>query len=89
MGAYLKVHLLAFRFVFISDMYRLMDGQYYYTGRVEVKHDGEWGTVCNDDFSPTDAEVVCRSLGYRFVSYNILFEPGHSIWCDHHENMPI
>ena len=71
-------------------MYRLTDGQYYYTGRLEVKHDGKWGTVCNDDFSPTNAEVVCRSLGYRFVSYYLLFEPGHSIWYKiHHENMPI
>ena len=61
-------------------MYRLMGGQYYYTGRVEVKHDGKWGTVCNDDFSPKNAEVVCRSLGYRFVKYYILFELGHSIW---------
>ena len=49
-----------------------MDGESYYSGRVEVKHDGEWGLVCKDDFSDKSAEVLCRSLGYRFVVYFLL-----------------
>ncbi|XP_052268664.1 neurotrypsin-like [Dreissena polymorpha] len=44
---------------------RLVGGRTPYSGRLEVEHGGQWGTVCDDEFTVTSAKVVCRMLGFE------------------------
>ena len=54
-------------FVIVSLAVRLVDGMSENEGRLEVFHDGSWGSVCDDNFETNDAQVVCRQLGYQPV----------------------
>ncbi|XP_048475013.1 deleted in malignant brain tumors 1 protein-like [Rhincodon typus] len=41
---------------------RLVDGENRCSGRVEVLHGNQWGTLCSDFFGLQDASVVCEHL---------------------------
>ncbi|XP_060591772.1 scavenger receptor cysteine-rich type 1 protein M130-like [Ruditapes philippinarum] len=48
---------------------RLVDGNSTFSGRVEIKVDGVWGTICDDNFDMDDAKVICRTLNLTATSF--------------------
>ncbi|XP_031559044.1 delta-like protein C, partial [Actinia tenebrosa] len=53
------------------------------SGRLQVLHDGQWGTVCDDYWSMTNTHVVCRQLGFDdALSYHISGGGTGPIWLD-------
>jgi len=69
----------------LAPAVRLVGSSSSQEGRLEVYHDGIWGTVCGDYFNDSAARVVCHMLGYGYFghflsrSYGAGSEP---IWLD-------
>lgn len=51
----------------IDGAVRLVGADIPWEGRLEVYHAGDWGTVCDDNWTEHHAQVVCRQLGFRWA----------------------
>ncbi|XP_062605286.1 uncharacterized protein LOC134267087, partial [Saccostrea cucullata] len=79
-------NLIIIKLIVRAQNIRLVNGYTAAMGRVEVKNNGAWGTVCDDDWDDIDAAVVCSMLGFsreNAVKNSAFFGQGHgSIWMD-------
>ena len=63
---------------------RLVGGSHDSEGRLEVLHNGVWGTVCDDNFGDDDAKAICGILEFPLGILNSrVGQPGTGrIWLD-------
>ena len=81
---FVKYIVNAYEYDYYVDV-RLEDGAGEFSGRVEILYNGEWGTVCSDEFDENDAAVVCHQAGYG-PPIRYWIDPSHRrhgpIWLD-------
>ncbi|XP_029281880.1 deleted in malignant brain tumors 1 protein-like isoform X2 [Cottoperca gobio] len=69
-----------------SKPIRLMNGTSQCSGRVEVYHNGQWGTICDDRWGMQEAVVACREMNCGAalaVKFKSFFGRGHDqVWLD-------
>ncbi|GLI60548.1 hypothetical protein VaNZ11_002705 [Volvox africanus] len=70
------------RVVPVDDFPVQLGGDAMVSGRVELCVNRRWGAVCADtNWSQTDANVICRSLGYRYaVAASTSTTSGEPMW---------
>ena len=62
---------------------RLVGGNGFSSGRLEILHEGVWGTICNDKWSQINSNVACRQLGFLSGTLTYEFPKGSGqIWLD-------
>ncbi|XP_072122590.1 scavenger receptor cysteine-rich domain-containing protein DMBT1-like isoform X2 [Mobula birostris] len=66
---------------------RLVNGNHSCEGRVEVRYNGRWGTVCSEKLDDTDANVICKQMNcgpIESIEYDSkkYLEGSDPIWLD-------
>lgn len=44
---------------------RLFGGSSPADGRVDIKENGQWGSLCDNNYGLAELQVICNTLGYR------------------------
>ena len=68
-----------------DDDLRLRGGATHNEGRLEIFHDHEWGTICDDFFGRRDAKVACKQMGYTGAEAyltDVAVAPDRRFWLD-------
>ncbi|XP_060552053.1 scavenger receptor cysteine-rich type 1 protein M130-like, partial [Ruditapes philippinarum] len=55
-----------------GSIIKLENGSDHRSGRVEIKHNGTWWTICADTFDINAANVTCRMAGFRFWNASVI-----------------
>ena len=55
---------------------RLLNGRTSQEGRIEICKNNTWGTVCDSGWHYSDAQVVCRQLGFSAAGMSLIITNG-------------
>uniref|UniRef100_A0AAQ4RBN7 Deleted in malignant brain tumors 1 protein-like n=1 Tax=Gasterosteus aculeatus aculeatus TaxID=481459 RepID=A0AAQ4RBN7_GASAC len=76
-----------------SKPIRLLNGTGRCSGRLEIYHEGQWGTICDDRWGMQEATVTCRELdcgAALSVKFKAHFGRGFGEHdCDHNEDASV
>ena len=52
------------------------NGRSYTQGYVQIQYNGEWGSICDDDFNRNNngANVVCKMMGFLYGTYSSTYK---------------
>ena len=67
----LHEHIFTMHAVCNDGDLRLMNGSSSSEGRVEICYNNTFGSICDDQWGPLDAKVVCRQLGFSPMSMQV------------------
>ena len=60
-----KYFMITANIFILVDLRLVNGGSHPRQGRVEIKINGIWGTICDDGFDDRDAAVICSMLGFN------------------------
>jgi len=63
------------------------DGKTSYRGRVEVRNEGIWGTICAQGLDNSAAKIICKQIGYKEGNFLNPHESKGKSFCSNYEGV--